>query len=457
MMIFKKAIPRRTFLRGVGTALALPLLDSMVPAFAATGDTAVKPTLRLTNVYVPNGRIMGRWIPATEGAAYELTPTLEPLAAFRDRFLVLSGLNIKAADARPGEGGGVHGRPAGAYLTGIHPKPQGVLGISMDQVAAKEFGKHTQLGSLELGLDSSDFVGGADGSYSAFYSNTISWRSGTTPLPMEINPRAVFERMFGDSDTTDPAERLRRIKKQRSILDSVTQGVARLLGEGGSSDRIKLTEYLDAVRDVERRIQVAEKASSSQGQTSSQEQPAMERPAGIPTAYAEHAKLMFDLMVLAYQSDMTRVITFMLGRDSTDRSHREIGVADGHHALSHHKEFPATVAQVAKIDLHQTELFAYFLEKLRSTPDGDGSLLDHSIIIYGSSLSNGNYHLHNDVPILLAGGGAGQIKGGRHIRYPDLPLSNLHLAVLDMLEVPAEGYIDSADSDATGKLKLLSV
>ena len=183
----------------------------------------------------------------------------------------------------------------------------------------------------------------------------------------------------------------------------------------------------------------------------------MERPAGIPTAYAEHAKLMFDLMVLAYQSDMTRVITFMLGRDSTDRSHREIGVADGHHALSHHKEFPATVAQVAKIDLHQTELFAYFLEKLRSTPDGDGSLLDHSIIIYGSSLSNGNYHLHNDVPILLAGGGAGQIKGGRHIRYPDLPLSNLHLAVLDMLEVPAEGYIDSADSDATGKLKLLSV
>jgi hypothetical protein len=457
MMIFKKAIPRRTFLRGVGTTLALPLLDSMVPAFAAVGDTGVKPNLRLANVYVPNGRIMARWTPITDGSAYELTPTLEPLAQFRNRFLVLSGLNIKAADAWPGEGGGVHGRPAGAYLTGIHPKPQGALGISMDQVAAKKFGKHTQLGSLELGLDSSDYVGGDDGNYSAFYSNTISWRSGTTPLPMEINPRAVFERMFGDSDTADPKERLRRIEKNRSILDSVTQGVNRLLVRGGTSDRIKLTEYLDAIRDVERRIQVTEKASSSPGQTSNLGQPAMGRPAGIPTEYAEHAKLMFDLMVLAYQSDMTRVITFMMGRDSTDRSHREIGVADGHHALSHHKEIPETMEQVAKIDLHQIELFADFLEKMRSTPDGDGSLLDHSIIIYGSSLSNGNYHLHNDVPILLVGGKAGQIKGGRHIRYPGLPLSNLHLAVLDKLEVSAEGYIDSENSDATGKLEGLSV
>ncbi len=451
MMIFKKAIPRRAFLRGVGTTLALPLLDGMVPALAAANDTAAKPTVRLLTTFVPNGRIMNKWTPTTEGAAFEMSPTLEPLAAFRDQLLVLSGLNIKAADPIGNEPGGVHARPAGAFLTGIHPKPGGAVGISMDQVAAKEFGKHTQLGSLELGLDSPELAAG-DGGYAAYYMNTISWRTGTTPLPMEINPRAVFERMFGDSDSTDPKERLRRTRKESSVLDSVTQGVARLLGTVGPSDRLKLNEYLDAIRDIERRIQVAEKTT-----TSAQDAPTMGRPAGIPTKYSEHAKLMFDLQVLACQSDLTRVITFMMGREQTDRPFREIGIGDGHHPLSHHKEVRETIGQVEKIDVFQSQLFAYFLEKLRSTPDGDGSLLDHSIIIFGSSLSDGNFHVHNDIPILLAGGGAGKIKGGRHIRYAGLPFSNLLLSILDMAKVPLGDYLDSEYSDATGKLELISV
>ena len=453
MMIFKKVIPRRTFLRGVGTSLALPLLDGMVPALAAAGDTAAKPAFRIATVFVPNGRIMAKWTPTTEGAAYEMTPTLEPMAAFRDQFMVLSGLNIKAADAVGNEPGGVHARPAAAFLTGIHPKPGKEVGISMDQVAARELGKHTQLASLEIGLDSPEMAAN-DGSYAAYYMNTISWRSGTTPLPMEINPRAVFERMFGDSDSADPAERLRRARRQRSVLDSVTQGVARLLGEVGPSDRAKLSEYLDAIRDIERRIQVAEQTSASAGDQTAQE---MERPTGIPTTYSEHAKLMFDLQVLALQSDLTRVTTFMMGREQTDRPFREIGVGDGHHPLSHHKDIPETIAEVEKIDLFQSQLFAYYLEKMRSTPDGDGTLLDHSAIIFGSSLSDGNFHLHNDLPVLLAGGGAGKIKGGNHIRYAGLPFSNLLLSILDMAKIPVDDYLDSKYSDATGKLELLSV
>ena len=456
MMIFKKVIPRRTFLRGVGTSLALPLLDGMVPALAAAGDTAAKPAFRIATVFVPNGRIMAKWTPATEGAAYEMTPTLEPMAAFRDQFMVLSGLNIKAADAVGNEPGGVHARPAAAFLTGIHPKPGKEVGISMDQVAARELGKHTQLASLEVGLDSPEMAA-SDGSYAAYYMNTISWRSGTTPLPMEINPRALFERMFGDSDSADPAERLRRARKQRSVLDSVTQGVARLLGEVGPDDRAKLGEYLDAIRDIERRIQVAEQTNASAGNQTSSRQQELERPAGIPTTYSEHAKLMFDLQVLAFQSDLTRVTTFMMGREQTDRPFREIGVGDGHHPLSHHKDIPETIAEVEKIDLFQSQLFAYYLEKMRSTPDGDGTLLDHSAIIFGSSLSDGNFHLHNDLPILLAGGGAGKIKGGNHIRYAGLPFSNLLLSILDMAKIPVDDYLDSKYSDATGKLGLLPV
>jgi hypothetical protein len=450
MMIFKKAVPRRTFLRGIGTTLALPLLDSMVPAFAA-GDTAQART-RLGYFYTPNGRIMKKWTPLAQGAGYDMTPTLEPLAPFRDHFLVLSGLNVKAADARGNEPGGVHARPCASWLTGIHPKPGGAVGVSVDQMVAKEFGKQTPLASLEMGMDPTDIVGGTDGSYAAYYQNTVSWRTGTTPLPVEISPRAVFERLFGDTDSADPAARVARAREDRSVLDSVTQGVARLMSKVGSRDRAKLGEYLDAIRDLERRIEIVEAQTAAP-----QGAPSMERPAGIPPTFKEHVQLMFDLEVLALQSETTRVVTFMMGREQTDRPYREIGVNDGHHPLSHHKDFPEMIAEVEKIDRYHSEMFAYFLEKMRSTPDGDGSLLDHSIIVYGSALSDGNAHLHNDIPVLLAGGGGGKIKGGRHIRYEGLPFSNLHVSVLDMLNIPVEGYLDREYSDATGKLELLSI
>ena len=453
MTIFKKAIPRRMFLKGAGTTLALPLLDAMIPAFARGADTGARPVTRLSTVFVPNGRIMQKWTPTGEGAAFKFGPTLEPLAAFRENLLVLSGLNIKAADPVGNEPGGVHARPAAAFLTGIHPKPGGAVGASIDQIVAKEYGKQTQLASLELGVDSPE-IASDDGAYSAYYMNTISWRTGTSPLPMEINPRSVFERMFGDSDSTSAPERMRRVARQRSILDSVNEGVARLTNGVGSSDRSKINEYLSAIRDIERRIQVAENTSDKMA---SSEQEVMERPVGIPTTFAEHAKLMFDLQVIAFQSDLTRVTTFMMGREQTDRPYREIGIGDGHHPLSHHKEVAETMAMVQQIDRYQTEVFSYFMEKMRDTPDGDGSLLDHSVILFGSSLSDANYHIHNNVPIVVAGGAAGQIKGGRHIKYDGQPLSNLHMTVLDLLKVPSTEFVDNEYSDVTGKLEHLSI
>ena len=444
MMIFKKAMPRRTFLRGLGTTLALPLLDGMIPAFAATA----KPAVRLSIAYVANGRIMDKWTPKKEGTDFEFTPTLEPLAPFRDQLLVLSGLNHQAGRAQLGEDTGEHGRAGGTYLTGVHPKKtEGAdmrAGISMDQVAAKELGKHTQLASLELAMDAADLLGQCEAGYTCAYMNTLSWRTPTTPVAMENRPRAVFERLFGDTDSTDPAVRLRQIHRDRSILDSVTKTVSSLLTGLAPSDRDKLTQYLDAIRDVERRIQTAEEQSS-------QELPSMERPADVPATFAEHSKLMFDLQVLAFQTDMTRVITFMLGREFGNRTFREIGIADGHHSLTHHQNRKEKIAQVEQIDLHQSKMFAYFLEKLRSTPDGDGSLLDHMAILYGGSLSDGNRHLHENLPVVLVGGGGGRIKGGRHLRYPvpTTPMMNLHLTLLDILGVPVEQL-----GDSTGKLEI---
>ena len=451
MIIMKKAIPRRTFLRGMGATLALPLLDGMVPAFAGALDSAAKPALRLSTVYTPNGKIMELWTPAAEGAAYELTPILEPLAEFKDRFLVLSGLSHASGDSLPGEGGaGPHERAGATFLTGVHPKrTDGAdihVGISMDQIAAKELGKHTQLASLELGMDSFGIGGACENGWSCAYINTISWRTPTTPLPMEYNPRAVFERLFGDRDTTDPTELRARLRENRSLLDSVTDAVSGLLTGLGPGDRAKLTEYLEAIRDVERRIQMAEEQSS-------RELPTLERPAGIPANYDEHAKLMFDLQVLAYQTDLTRVITYMMGREKSDRPYREIGVADPHHPLTHHQHDPVKIGKVAQINTYHSKMFAYFLEKLRSTPDGDGSLLDHIMIIYGSSLSDGNEHSHHELPVLLAGGATGAIKGGRHIKYrKDTPMPNLYLTLLDKLGIPVENL-----GDSTGKLELLTV
>ncbi len=446
MIITRKYISRRTFVRGMGTALALPLLDAMIPAAAASPVSQAK--ARLGFFFVPNGITMDQWTPVGEGAGFEMTPILEPLAPFRDRLLVLSGLDHRTGLALDGEDSGEHARSSATFLTGVHPlKTEGLdtrVGTSVDQIAARELGKHTQLASLELALESTDVVGGCDSGYSCAYVNTLSWRTPTTPMPMENHPRAVFERLFGDSDSTDPTVRLARIQEDRSILDVVTQQVSRLLRDLGSSDRSKLTEYLDAVRDVERRIQMAE------GQ-STQEVPALDRPEGIPATIEEHAKLMFDLQVLAYQSDLTRVTTFMIGRAQSQRVYREIGITDPYHSTSHHQNDPEKIAKVLKIDLFHTRMFAYFLEKMRSTPDGDGSLLDHSMIVYGSGLSDGNLHLHTDLPVLLAGGGRGRINGGRHIRYPQgTPMTNLFVSLLEMAGVPTPNL-----GDSIGKLPYL--
>ena len=439
MMIFKKEIPRRTFLRGVGVTLALPFFDGMIPAFAKAATTASP--LRLSFVYVPNGIIMDKWTPVEEGTAFQLTPTLAPLVPFRDRLLVLSGLAHNNGAAQAGEGAGDHARAAAVFLTGTHPKKtEGFdfrTGTSIDQVAAKELGRRTQLASLEIGLDANEIVGACDCGYSCAYSNTLCWRSPTTPMPMENHPRAVFERMFGDSESTDPAQRRERFEEDRSVLDYVGQDVARLLGGVGPGDRAKLTEYLDAVRDVERRIHLGEEQSA-------RELPSLERPVGVPSTFTEHAKLMIDLQVLAYQTDLTRVISFMMGREQNTRVYTELGISDSYHPLTHHMHDPIKIAKVVKIDLLHTQMLAYFLDKLQSTPDGDGSLLDHLLLLYGSAISDGNMHVHNDLPILFVGGGVGGIKGGRHVRYPqNTPTANLYLTMMDQLGIPVDQFGDS--------------
>ena len=445
MIISKKAIARRTVLRGIGAGVALPFLDSMIPALTA----AVKPTHRFGAVYVPNGIMMGSWTPEVEGAGFEFTPILKPLEPFRQQLLVLSGLN-STPPKEVWSGAGVHARASTRFLTDIAPKPSiGAdlqAGISMDQIAAKELGRFTQLASLELGLESSETAGSTDQGFSRAYTSTIAWSSATTPLPMENNPRAVFERLFGDTGSTDPALRLARIQHQRSILDSVTEKAARLEKTLGASDRGKITEYFQAIRDAERRIEMAEKQNE-------REFPVVEHPAGIPAKFDEHAKLMFDLYTLAYQCDLTRVVTFMMGREFSGRTYPEIGVPDSHHPISHHLGDPEKIAKVAKINQYHATFFAYFLEKLRSTPDGDGSLLDHSTIIYGAGMSDSNAHDPSNLPIVLAGGGAGQLKGGRHIRYPKgTPLANLHLTTLDMLGV----HVDKL-GDSNGEFQQLGV
>jgi hypothetical protein len=433
MIVTKKAVPRRTVLRGIGATLALPLLDAMVPALAAARNTSVKPPLRFGTVYVPNGIMMENWTPAAEGTSFEFSPILRPLEPFRDRMLVVSGLSHRL---KPGDADGVHARASTRFLTDISPKStEGSdleAGISLDQIAARELGRYTQLASLEVGLESMESAGACDVGFSCAYTNTVSWRSATTPLPMEHNPRAVFERLFGDSGTTDPKVRLARIKEDRSLLDSVTDKIAGLRRGLGERDRSKLTEYLDAVRDVERRIQKAEEQNT-------RELTVVEQPAGVPGTFEEHAKLMFDLQVLAYQSDLTRVITFMIGREFSGRTYPEIACPEAHHPTSHHTGDPAKLAKLTRINTFHTTLFAYYLKKLQETSDGDGSLLDHVMIVYGAGMSDGNSHSPVNLPILLVGGGAGKVRGGRHLKYSgDTPLANLHTTLLDKLGVPID-------------------
>jgi hypothetical protein len=443
MIITRKAIPRRTVLRGMGAAVALPLLDGMIPAFASPPDRLS----RLSIVFSPNGMNMDRWTPAADGAGFALSPTLEPLSPFRDRLLVLSGLDNSVGDARPGEGESApHERAGAVFLTSVHPEREGRVGPSVDQIAARELGKQTQLASLELGLHSTDIVGQCEKGWSCAYMNTLSWRTPTTPLPIEHRPRAVFERLFGDNDSTDPRVRRAQMQRDRSILDSVTDAASRLMGTVGQSDRARLTEYLDGMRDVERRIQRAEEQSA-------RELPSMERPAGIPASFEEHAKLMFDLQVLAFQTDLTRVITFMMGPEQSNRAYPEIGVPDVHHGLSHHQHDAEKLEKLYKINVYHMKLFAYYLEQLRARRDGDGTLLDRVTILFGCSMSDGNDHLLQDLPIVIAGGGNGRIRGDRHVRYAkETPVANLYPALLDQVGVPIDTF-----GDSSGRLDVLAL
>jgi len=432
MIIKKTAISRRAVLRGMGATLALPLLDAMIPAFTATVRTAAQPVKRFGVAYVPNGIIMDQWTPAATGAGFDFMPIMKSLEPYRKYVTVVSGLVNEA-----GRNGSAHPGKSAAFLTGVVAKrttgdSQLGLGKSMDQFLAEAIGQETQLPSLELALEGTDsnVVQVCDPSYSCAYMN-ISWRNASTPMPRDVNPRAVFERLFGDSGSSDPAVRVARVRRSSSVLDSVLEKANRLQMNLGSDDRTKLNEYFDSIREVERRLQRAEEQST-------REVPEVESPAGIPVSYEEHAKLMFDLQVLAYQTDMTRVITFMFGRELSGATYPHIGVTDSHHPITHHLNEPANVVKVTKINTHHMELFSYYVKKLAETPDGDGSLLDNVTILYGSPISDGNSHSPDNLPIILVGGGAGALRGDRHLRHDGTLLPNMQLTLLEKLGVPID-------------------
>ena len=441
MIISKMALPRRTFLRGLGASVALPLLDAMVPAATALAQTPATPASRLGFVYVPNGVIQEQWVPAATGSGFELSPILSPLRPVQDRLVVLSGLAHRQADSF-GDGNGDHPRATAVWLSGVHAwerngrlGPTSIeLGVTADQIAARELGQATPLPSLELVLERPTAISCDSGD--CFYSNTITWRDETTPLEMEPHPRVVFERLFGDGGSA--AARSAQARHSGSILDSVTEEALNLERTLGAGDRGKLAEYLDSVRDLEQRIG---KAEARDEQT---EIDLPDRPIDIPEDFEEYATLMFDLLALAYQADVTRVSTLMMARETSPRTFPQIGVPDQHHTVSHHRNDPDYIARKAKIDTYHISLFGRFLEKLRATPDGDGNLLDHSMIVYGGGIGNGNLHEHTNLPCLVAGGGTGRLKGGRHLAYPeDTPMANLLLTVLDKAGVRADKLGDS--------------
>ncbi len=434
MFITKKALSRRTFLRGAGATLALPFLDAMVPALSA----AARPTPRLGFIYIANGVIQNQWKPAVPGALSELPPTLEALETVKDQLNVISGLSHLQADTF-GDGTGDHPRASAAWLTGVHAYDRTKPGIEVrlattaDQIAAKQIGKSTQLASLELTVDFP--TQGSCDSGDCFYINTVSWRNPTTPNPAETHPRVVFERLFGDGGSA--AQRLSRIKDTGSILDSITEEVNFLAKTLGRGDRTKLNEYLDSLREIEQRIQNTE----AQGKHSIE---LPERPIDVPDSFDEYTKTMLDLVALAYQADITRVFSMIFARELSSRTFAHIGVADQHHAVSHHRNDPELIAKKAKIDIYHVQLLNYFLTKLQATRDGDGSLLDHSLILYGGGMGDGNLHRHFDLPCLLAGKLGGEFKTGRHLAFPDnTPMTNLLLTLLDKAGVPLDKLGDS--------------
>jgi len=444
MIITKKALPRRTFLRGMGATVALPLLDAMIPSMTALAATAADPVRRLGFVYMPMGCDLPRWTPPGEGRLVELSPALESLRPVMDHLTVITHLELK--NAYPG----THATSNAAFLSAAKAKwtesSDYYLGTTVDQIAAKQIGRDTLLPSLELSMDLLQTVGQCDNGYACVYQNNLSWSSPTSPLPAEAHPRIVFERLFGEGGSA--AERRAALQRRSSLLDWVRDDVLRLQAKLGPEDRTRVDQYLDTVREVERRVQRAEASAADQPL------PDLDRPAGVPAAYADHARLMFDLQVLALQGDVTRVITFQLARETSNRTYPEIGVPDPHHPLTHHGNDPDKVARMAKINAFHVSLFGYFLEKLKATPEGNGSLLDHVLYLYGSGMGDPNVHDHINLPTLVAGGGAGKLKGARHIKYAEpTPLANLHLTLLEKVGVRMDAFADS-----TGKIdELLSL
>ena len=435
MIVTKKALPRRTFLRNTGVTLSLPLLDAMVPSMTALAKTPAKPVRRLGFVYVPMGSDITRWTPPGEsGKLGELSTTLSSLTPVSDHLTVLTNMELK--NSYPG----THATSNAGFLSAAKAKwtesTDYHLGTTVDQIAAKQIGQQTRLPSLEMAMDLMSMVGQCDNGFACVYQNNLSWSSPTTPLPAEAHPRLVFERLFGEGGTSE--ERREALRRKASLLDWVMDDTARLQAELGSEDRARVDQYLDSIREVERRIQKAE------AETENSELPDLDRPAGVPAAYSDHAKLMFDLQVLAMQADITRVITFQLARETSTRTYPEAGVPEPHHPLTHHGNNPQKIAKVAKINAFHVSLFAGFLEKLKSTPDGSGSLLDHTLYLYGSGMGNPNVHDHTNLPILVAGGAAGSMQGGRHIKYDEpTPLANLHLTLLEKVGIHLDSFGDS--------------
>jgi hypothetical protein len=435
MAFLSKKLPRRTVLKGIGTTMALPFLDAMLPPMRA----AVKAPNRFQAFYTPNGMAMEYWTPKGEGSAFELAPVMEPLAPYKDRLLVLSGLKASWNY--------IHAGASGSFLTGT---PRGgrneieiIADVSIDQLLGRHFAQETQLASLEMSMDLPANAGACTGNLSCAYLDTLSWRNATQPLPMEWNPRTVFEKLFGDSGSTDKNAREKRLVEHKSILDSVTEKLAGLKQELGAQDQNKVDEYSDAVRDVERRIQMAERQSEI-------ELPALAEPLGAPPVFEDHLALMFDLKVLAFQSDLTRVISFMISKEQSPRPYPQIGVPEAHHPLSHHNNIPELIEKMSKINRYHAQLFSQYLAKLKATPDGDGNLLDHITILYGAGISNSNGHSGDNLPLMLVGGGAGRIKGGRHLKYANKPSNaNLLMTIMDKMDYPVEKV-----GGSTGKLPI---
>ena len=439
MFLPRRHLSRRTVLRAAGASLALPFLDAMAPVFSRRALAAGQTPHRFQTFYVPNGMAMDFWTPKGEGTGFELSPILEPLAPFRDQLIVLSGLKANWNY--------IHAGASGSFLTGTarggRNEVEIIADVSMDQLLAKHFSSETQVASLELSMDAPANAGACTGNLSCVYTHTISWRSPTQPLPMEWNPRAVFERLFGDSGTTDRTAREARMRQHKSILDSVTAKLDSLKRELGPEDHAKVDEYTEAIRDVERRIQRAEEQSDI-------ELPTIDQPQGAPPVFEDHLALMLDLQRLAFQSDLTRVITFMIGKEQSARPYPQIGVPEAHHPLSHHDNIPELIARMSKINAYHTKLFSQYLAKLRATPDGDGTLLDHMIIQYGAGISNSQRHAGDNLPLLVMGGGAGKLKGGRHIKYAGQPtIANLLVTLMDKMDFPVERI-----GGSTGKLPL---